>query len=65
MTKSKSDIIEDLLKVDPSYTREELNKLPVHKLLVLRDSLKDDSSSSESDSDDISTLKSLRRFKIR
>lgn len=65
MTKSKADIINDILKIDSSYTLEELEKLPVHRLLVLKESLKSDDSSSESDSEDISIFKNLNRFKPR
>lgn len=59
MTKSRQDIIDSILKIDPSYTLEELNKLKVHQLLVLRDSLRDDS---DSDSEDISIFKKLNQF---
>lgn len=65
MTESKDQIIKKILAMGASYTYEELLKLPVHRLLVLRDSLKDDTSSSDSDSDDISTFKNLRNFKSR
>ena len=64
MTKSRQEIIDTILKIDPSYSLEELNKLKVHQLLVLRDSLRGDSDSS-SDSEDISTLKNLSGFKYR
>lgn len=64
MTEKKSTLIEKIIRMDPSYKLEELEKLPVHRLLVLRDSLRGDSDS-ESDSGDISTFKNLSRFNRR
>jgi hypothetical protein len=57
MVKSKAEIIEQLKELNDGVINEEWLKLPVYKLLAIRDTLKADESSS--DEDEISITKKI------
>lgn len=57
MVKSKAEIIEQLKELNDGIINEEWLKLPVYKLLAIRDTLKADESSS--DEDDLSITKKM------
>jgi hypothetical protein len=58
MVKSKAEIIEQLKELNDGVINEDWLKLPVYKLLAIRDTLKADESSS-SDEDEISITKKI------
>lgn len=58
MVKSKAEIIEQLVQLNGGVADDEWNKLPIYKLLAIRDRLKGDQDDSSSD-DDISITKRI------